>query len=63
MFRDGMEPDTIIERYSEKSYYKFRRLWILIQLRDRIQFLIDSENWKSVPLPDAKRVLREVRNW
>jgi len=63
MFREGKSQKEIIELYSRKSYYRYVKLWKLIKLKERLQWLIDSDGWDSCNLPELKQVDKEVRKW
>ena len=63
LFQLDKSQKEIIDTYSRKSYFRYLKLWLLMLLRDRVQFLIDSDGWDAVNLPEVRVTLNRVRKW
>lgn len=63
MFKEGKSRAEIIEAHSRKSYYRYIKLWNLVRISDKINWLIFSGSWENCYTPNIKQILKEVRKW
>ena len=59
----GESLSQLKRRYSTKTVYKYYRLWLLIQLRNQLQCVIDYGAFEWLNVPRLKALLKEVKNW
>ena len=60
--KDG-DVKRVSQLFSTKTVYKYYRLYLIIKIKERLQWLIDSENYDTSDVPRLKVLLREVKKW
>jgi len=58
-FRAG-KPPVEIRGFSSKTVYRYYKKFLLIELRDKISWLIDSGMWEVANAPMLKRLQDEI---
>jgi hypothetical protein len=59
----GASPEDLKKKYSTKTIFKYKKLFICIQIKRKLQTLIDADGWTLLNLPDLKQMLSEVERW
>lgn len=62
-FKNGKSVSEMKAHYSTKTIYKYLRLHLLIEIRDIVQFLIDTDGFETLNVPELKRVKGDVERW
>lgn len=62
-FEKGRTVKQIQQEFSPTSVYKYYRLFLVMQLRDRVQRVIDADRWEDLSVPRLKVLIREVSGW
>lgn len=64
LFDEGKTVKEVGNYYSTKTVYKYYRLHLIIQIKNRLQYICDSEDiFETLEVPRLKVLLREVKNW
>lgn len=61
-FKSGKKPGDI-RGYSLKTVYKYYRLYLVVTARDKLNFIIDSDGWGYLNIPNLKELNEELEKW
>jgi hypothetical protein len=62
-FRAGTSLKEMESKFSTKTIFRYRRLWLLLQIKNKLQEIADFERWGNIPLPNLKRLWEEIEGW
>jgi len=62
-FKSGKSISEMKKYYSTKTIYKYLRLHLIIEIRDHLQFIIDTDGFDTLNVPELKRIKEETKLW
>lgn len=60
--KDG-DVKRVSELFSKKTVYKYYRLYLIIKIKERLQWLVDAEQYDVPEVPRLKVLHKEVMLW
>ena len=61
-FKKG-EYEQAKDSCSPKTYYRYLRMWMLIQIQNLAHEAIDFNKFDSLKLPRLRQIVKEMKEW